>query len=193
MHFSRKLVVIGFLCSFYLTGCMEKEITSLDVEIFNPDGDSLGVAKVSEDPKGVKIKLNLEGLPPGEHGVHIHEKGLCDPPDYKTAGNHFNPDDKEHGLMHPEGSHVGDLPNIIVEDDGTVVAELIAPAATLKDGKTSLFGKDGTALIITENLDDGMTQPTGDSGERIACGAITEKVAKEGKAVEEPVDEEEKE
>jgi Cu-Zn family superoxide dismutase len=176
-----------------LSGCLEEEITALDVELYNATGDSLGVAKISEDTNGVKIELNLEGLPPGEHGVHIHEVGLCDAPDFKTAGNHFNPDDNEHGLMHPEGSHLGDLPNIIVEDDGTVVAELMAPEATLKEGKPSLFGKDGTAIIITEDPDDGMTQPTGDSGDRIACGVISKEVAEKKEVVEEPVDEEEKE
>ncbi|ART77819.1 superoxide dismutase family protein [Sutcliffiella horikoshii] len=188
-----KIFPLTFLICFILTGCMESKITALDVEIFNGTGDSLGVAKVSEDPNGVKIELNLEGLPPGEHAVHIHETGLCDAPDFKTAGNHFNPDDKQHGLMHPEGAHVGDLPNIIVEDDGTVIAELMAPQATLEEGKTSLFGKDGTAIIITENIDDGMTQPAGDSGERIACGVITKEVAEKNEAVEEPVDEAEKE
>jgi Cu-Zn family superoxide dismutase len=172
---------------------MEQKITAIDVEMFNSTGDSLGVAKVSEEPDGVKIKLNMEGLPPGEHAVHIHEKGLCDAPDFSSAGNHFNPDDKEHGLMHPEGAHVGDLPNIIVEDDGTVIAELMAPEATLKEGKNSLFGKDGTAIIITENPDDGMTQPTGDSGERIACGVITKEAAEKKEAVEEPVEESEEE
>ncbi|MEA3320271.1 MAG: superoxide dismutase family protein [Bacillota bacterium] len=187
-----KMLFLSFLVCLVLTGCMESKITALDVEIFNATGDSLGVAKVSEDPNGVKIELNLEGLPPGEHAVHIHEKGLCDAPDFKTAGNHFNPDDKQHGLMHPEGAHVGDLPNIIVEDDGTVIAELMAPQATLEEGKTSLFGKDGTAIIITENIDDGMTQPAGDSGERIACGVITKEVAEKNEAVEEPVDEAEK-
>ncbi|WP_404444942.1 superoxide dismutase family protein [Sutcliffiella horikoshii] len=187
-----KIFTLTFLICFILTGCMESKITAIDVEMFNATGDSLGVAKVSEDPNGVKIKLNLEGLPPGEHAVHIHETGLCNAPDFKTAGNHFNPDDKQHGLMHPEGAHVGDLPNIIVEDDGTVIAELMAPQATLEEGKTSLFGKDGTAIIITENLDDGMTQPAGDSGERIACGVITKEVAEKNEAVEEPVDEAEK-
>ena len=193
MQVLKYISFVSIYSCLMLSGCLEKEITGLDVEIFNSTGDSLGVAKVSEEPDGVMIKLNLEGLPPGEHGIHIHEKGVCDAPDFKTAGNHYNPDDKQHGLMHPEGAHVGDLPNIIVEDDGTVIAELMAPQATLDDGKTSLFGKDGTAIIITENLDDGMTQPAGDSGERIACGAITKKVAEKGKVVEEPVDEEEKE
>ncbi|MED4016730.1 superoxide dismutase family protein [Sutcliffiella cohnii] len=189
----KKVIGIVLCVCFLLTGCLEENITSMDVEIFNENGDSLGVAKLSEQPDGVKIELNLEGLPPGEHGIHIHEVGKCDPPDYQTAGNHFNPDDKEHGLMHPEGAHAGDLPNIIVEDDGTVVAELMAPELTFKDGKTSIFGKEGTSIIITENRDDGMTQPTGDSGARIACGVITKEVAKQGEKVEEPVDEEEQE
>lgn len=187
----RKLIpCLSVLLLFVLNGCMEEKINALDVEVFNGSGDSLGVAKISEDAKGVTIKLNLEGLPPGEHGVHIHEEGLCDAPDFKTSGNHFNPDDKEHGLLHPEGAHVGDLPNIIVEDDGTVIAELMTPEATLKEGKASLFGGNGTAIVISEEPDDGMTQPTGESGQRIACGVISKEVAKKKKVVDEPVDEE---
>ena len=185
----KKALVLLFLSALILTGCMEENITHLDVEIFNADGDSLGVAKLKEMPDGVQVSLNLEGLPPGEHGIHIHETGKCDPPDFKTAGNHFNPDEKEHGLLHPEGAHAGDLPNIIVEDDGTVVIDLMAPELTLKDGKFSVFGKDGTAIIITEEPDDGMTQPTGESGARIACGVITKEVAQKGEPVEEPVEE----
>jgi Cu-Zn family superoxide dismutase len=172
----RKMALL-FVLPFILSGCMEKTITKMDVEMFNQSGDSLGTIKVSEQSEGVKLEVLLEGLPPGEHGLHIHETGKCDAPDFKSAGNHFNPDEKQHGLLHPEGAHAGDLPNIISED-GRVDAELMAPQLTLKsDKKTSLLSQDGTAIVITEGKDDGMTQPAGESGQRIACGEITEKEA----------------
>lgn len=172
----RKMALL-FVLPFILSGCMEKTITKMDVEMFNQSGDSLGTIKVSEQSEGVKLEVLLEGLPPGEHGLHIHETGKCDAPDFKSAGNHFNPDDKQHGLLHPEGAHAGDLPNIISED-GRVDAELMAPQLTLKsEKKNSLLGKEGTAIVITEGKDDGMTQPAGESGQRIACGEITEKEA----------------
>jgi Cu-Zn family superoxide dismutase len=173
---NRKMALL-FVLPFILSGCMEKTITKMDVEMFNQSGDSLGTIKVSEQSEGVKLEVLLEGLPPGEHGLHIHETGKCDAPDFKSAGNHFNPDDKQHGLLHPEGAHAGDLPNIISED-GRVDAELMAPQLTLKsEKKNSLLGKEGTAIVITEGKDDGMTQPAGESGQRIACGEITEKEA----------------
>jgi superoxide dismutase, Cu-Zn family len=162
-----------FLFVFAVLGaCTEQPPTKLDIEMFNSFGDSLGTVKLSEQPEGVKIELNLEGLPPGEHAFHIHEKGSCKPPDFKSAGNHYNPDNKKHGLLHPKGAHAGDLPNLIVGEDGKVKAEILAPQVTLKEGKTTLLTKEGTSLVIHAKKDDGMTQPAGDAGGRIACGVI---------------------
>lgn len=158
----------------FLVGCLlPEDDNQVEVDLFNRDGDQVGSAKFSERKTGVHLTLELEGLSPGYHGLHIHEKASCEPPTFQSAGNHFNPTEKAHGLLHPDGPHAGDLKNIEADEKGKVKTEMDIADLTLQKGKAnSLTAKEGRALIITAEADDGMTQISGDSGERIVCGEI---------------------
>lgn len=158
-----------------LPGCMHQNPTKMKVNMFNAEGKNLGAVHLIEQSRGVKMQLNLEGLPPGVHSIHIHEKGKCMAPGFTSTGKHFNPEQKKHGLLHHKGAHAGDLPNIVVNDEGKIKTELMAPNVTLKNGLKSLFTKNGTSIVITKDKDDGSTQPAGKSGKRIACGEISNK------------------
>lgn len=157
-----------------LAACASGEDDSKrEVDMLNADGDKLGTATLTEEAEGVKVKLKLEGLAPGWHSIHVHEYAKCDPPDFTSAGNHYNPEDKDHGLMNPKGPHLGDLPNIEADGSGKVDEELTLAEATLMDGKNSLLREEGTSLIVHDQPDDGYSQPAGNSGNRIVCGTIT--------------------
>lgn len=141
-------------------------------DILDAKGKSIGHATLTEQKNGVKVKLKVSGLPPGKHGFHIHESGTCTPPDFKSAGGHFNPFDKHHGIENPEGKHAGDFPNLVAKENGKAEVTAVAEGATLKQGKGSLFKEGGTAIVIHADPDDNMTDPAGNAGARIACGVI---------------------
>jgi len=145
---------------------------SAHADIVNAQGESIGSAKIIAAKKGVKIDVSVSKLPAGTHGIHIHTVGKCEGPAFTTAGGHLNPDTKKHGKDNPEGPHAGDLLNLVVKADGTGKATLLDTMVTLGDGPNSLFHDGGTALVIHEKEDDYKTDPTGNSGGRIACGVI---------------------
>jgi Cu-Zn family superoxide dismutase len=174
------LVAIAVLgCAMAHAGAAEKDAATktgantASAELINADGETVGTAELEEDAGGVKITVKASDLPAGEHGIHVHGKGKCTPADFKSAGDHFNPTGKEHGLKNPKGSHLGDLPNLVVPTEGKAEWTGTLDEATLGEGKNSLTAGEGTALVVHAKPDDGKTQPSGDSGDRIACGVIT--------------------
>jgi Cu-Zn family superoxide dismutase len=128
-----------------------------------------GKATLTETAEGVKVALALEGLPPGEHGAHVHEKGDCSAPDGSSAGGHFNPASNPHALPTGTPRHLGDLGNIAISPDGKGTLSIVVPGANLKEGDPNSFL--GKAIIVHEKQDDG-GQPTGNAGGRIGCAEI---------------------
>jgi Cu-Zn family superoxide dismutase len=147
----------------------------MKVSIINTERKEVGQASITDSPNGVIIGLSLRekpaGIPPGAHGFHIHAVGKCEPP-FKSAGDHFSPQKQAHGFLSKNGRHAGDLPNIHVPESGTLSVEFFVSDVRLKGGKNALLDEDGSALVIHAKPDDYRSDPSGEAGDRIACGVI---------------------
>jgi Cu-Zn family superoxide dismutase len=147
---------------------------SAHADIMNAQGTKIGTANISASGGGVKIAVSVSQLTPGEHGIHIHTVGKCEGPAFTSAGGHFNPTSAHHGANNTQDPHphLGDLMNLTVGQDGKAKASFVANGVTLGDGANSLFHDGGTSLVIHAKADDMKSDPSGNSGDRIACGVI---------------------
>jgi Cu-Zn family superoxide dismutase len=152
--------------------------TQARADIQDGAGKNIGSAVLSERGGGVLMTVNVKGLPQGLHAVHVHAVGKCEGPAFTSAGGHFNPLNKKHGFKNPDGPHAGDLPDMYVNKDGVGRYEVLIENITLGPGQTSVFDADGSTIIVHATADDNITDPAGNSGDRIACGVITRAAAK---------------
>ncbi|MGH7824878.1 MAG: superoxide dismutase family protein [Candidatus Binatia bacterium] len=167
----------AFLIALFFLGIFGREpaMAQDPVKISNTERQEVGRASLTDTPSGVVIGLSLRekpsGISPGSHAFHIHAVGKCEPP-FKSAGDHYNPQKKQHGFLSKGGGHAGDLVNIHVPENGGLMVEFFVPEVRLKDRNNRLMDEDGSALVIHAQTDDYRSDPSGNAGDRIACGVI---------------------
>lgn len=160
---------LACLLPLLMAGCVTAEPQGgAPMTLINSSGQPIGTVRAWQTPGGVSFRINASGLPHGIHGIHVHPIGRCDPPDFASAGTHWNPAGRQHGLNNPQGPHAGDMPNVTVAANGVLQETVVLPRANLAE----LLDADGAAILIHANADDYMSQPSGNSGAKIACAVL---------------------
>lgn len=168
------LGAVALLGPALLRGAAAEDTATAKAELKGAKGQDVGVASFTQTPAGVLIHLSVRSMPGGEHAFHIHAVGKCEPPDFASAGGHFNPTNTHHGIMSGPG-HAGDMPNLHIPADGSLDVEVLNTAVTLdKDKPNSVFHPGGTAVVIHAGKDDYTSDPAGNAGGRIACGVVAQ-------------------
>jgi len=164
--------VFGLTAVLLAAATLPSQAQTAKAALQTAEGKDAGNVTLTQTPSGVLLSLTVKGLPAGEHAFHVHAVGKCEPP-FTSAGGHFNPGNKKHGMMAPDGAHAGDMPNLHIPASGELTVEVLNSAVTLeKDKPNSVFDADGSAVVIHAGKDDYKTDPTGDAGGRIACGVV---------------------
>jgi len=166
----RKAFLLIVTAAAALTGCetAREPEGGAPTPLIDQSGKTIGTVRAWQTSGGVSFHVSASGLPHGLHGIHVHPIGRCDPPDFASAGTHWNPTGKQHGLNNPQGPHAGDMPNIEVAANGNLNQTVVLPHATLAE----LLDADGASIMIHAQADDYVSQPAGNSGPKIACGVI---------------------
>lgn len=172
MHRLSVTPTVVFLLACASAQTSDSAMTTATATLRNAGGTSVGVLRLESVAGGVRLTGELSGLTPGAHGIHLHAAGRCEAPGFTSAGDHFNPRSSKHGLVNPEGPHAGDMPSIAADANGRAVVDHTTALVTLGSGANSVFDADGTALVVHASGDDQRTDPSGNSGSRIACGVV---------------------
>ena len=172
----KRLIATLLALAFIAVAAADDDEERAEVRFLDEADEYAGSAEIREGPEGVVLRVKLEGLEPGWKAIHIHETGECHDHEegFQASGGHLDPDEREHGLLNPEGPEAGDLPNLHVHEDGTARAEIYAPGVSVHgdDRRPGLLPDDGTALVVHEDPDDHVSQPIGGAGGRVACGVV---------------------
>jgi Cu-Zn family superoxide dismutase len=167
---------IVLLLPLLLAACTTEEPQGgAPMPLINSAGQTIGTVRAWETAGAVTFRIDAHGLPHGIHGMHVHSVGRCDPPDFASAGPHWNPGGRQHGFDNPSGHHAGDMPNVEVAANGVLGTVVTLPAASLTapaGTPGALLDADGASIVIHANADDYRTDPSGNSGPRIACAVI---------------------